>query len=157
MRWKIQVSALGIIVLKTSHTLNTFRSNEWVRNCGRSDLLSKDCVYLYKNCKLCANHFQEDCFSSCLNNRLFKNAIPMIFQNKQAQSESLMKLTQKVTYSICNNESKQINCSWIMKNIWSNLAILVYIFLAGETNNNTQITSNCETGEPLFKKGICYK
>ena len=56
------------------------RSKEWVVACRRQDLLNKTSKYLYVNCRLCSEHF-EDCMfvNSTTKNRLTSKARPSIF------------------------------------------------------------------------------
>ncbi|CAB3997363.1 transposable element P transposase isoform X1 [Paramuricea clavata] len=59
---------------------DTKRSKEWVVACRREDLLNKTPKYLYANCKLCSEHF-EDCMfvNPTIKNRLNDKAKPSIF------------------------------------------------------------------------------
>ncbi|XP_046841870.1 52 kDa repressor of the inhibitor of the protein kinase-like [Xenia sp. Carnegie-2017] len=55
------------------------RSNEWVQNTRRQDLLNKTANYLYNNCKLCAEHFEECMFLNFEKSRLKVLAKPTLF------------------------------------------------------------------------------
>ena len=55
---------------------NSIRSKKWVVNCRREDLDKKDPKYLYNNCKICSEHFEDSMFSGHLKNRLKNNAVP---------------------------------------------------------------------------------
>ncbi|CAB4025751.1 52 kDa repressor of the inhibitor of the kinase-like [Paramuricea clavata] len=59
------------------------RSKEWVVSCRREDLLIKTSEYLYANCRLCSEHF-EDCMfvNPSRKNRLNNTARPSIFNVK---------------------------------------------------------------------------
>ncbi|XP_046841845.1 52 kDa repressor of the inhibitor of the protein kinase-like isoform X2 [Xenia sp. Carnegie-2017] len=56
------------------------RSKEWVNNCRREDLLGKSAEYLYKNCKLCADHFEDCMFTSMEKKRLNPQSKPTLFK-----------------------------------------------------------------------------
>lgn len=58
---------------------NSIRSKKWVVNCRRQDLDKKDPKYLYNNCKICSEHFEDSMFSGHLKNRLKDNAVPTLF------------------------------------------------------------------------------
>ncbi len=53
-----------------------FRSKEWVVLCRREDFAKKDTEYLYKNVRICAEHFEDIMFSNDLKNRLKPDAKP---------------------------------------------------------------------------------
>ena len=56
------------------------RCKKWVQNCRRADLTKKTTEYLYKNCVLCANHFEDGQFmNSTSKNKLVWNGIPTLF------------------------------------------------------------------------------
>ena len=57
-----------------------YRSKEWVNLCRRADLMDKTSKYLYNNCKLCSNHFEECMFYNDLRNRLKSDAKPTLFE-----------------------------------------------------------------------------
>ena len=59
--------------------LKLFRSKEWVILSRRQDFLNKTPEYLYKNCKLCAQHFEDAMFTNHLKNRLNAQAKPTLF------------------------------------------------------------------------------
>ena len=59
--------------------LKLFRCKEWVILCRRQDLINKTSEYLYKNCKLCAQHFEDAMFTNHLKYRLNAQAKPTIF------------------------------------------------------------------------------
>ena len=65
--------------MKTNHHLIICRSKEWVVLSRREDLLKKDAQYLHKNCKICAEHFEDVMFSNPLKNRLNPQAKPTFF------------------------------------------------------------------------------
>ena len=50
-------------------------SKLWVLNSGREDLLEKDSMYLYKDCVLCAKHFEDSCFRNYKKIRLHETAV----------------------------------------------------------------------------------
>ena len=56
------------------------RSKEWVNLCRRADLMDKTPKYLYNNCKLCSNHFEDCMFYNALRNRLKSDAKPTLFE-----------------------------------------------------------------------------
>jgi hypothetical protein len=56
-----------------------FRSKEWVVLCRREDFAKKDAEYLYKNVRICAQHFEDIMFSNDLKNRLNPEAKPTLF------------------------------------------------------------------------------
>lgn len=60
-------------------TIPLYRCKKWVINSRPEDFMKKDEKYLSKNCKLCANHFEECMFRSNAKNRLKEDAIPTIF------------------------------------------------------------------------------
>lgn len=47
--------------------------------CRREDLMNKDAEYLYKNCRMCAEHFEDIMFANDLKNRLQPEAKPTLF------------------------------------------------------------------------------
>jgi len=52
----------------------------WVQASGREDLIPKSVEYLHANCKLCADHFEDDQFMNAVaRNKLVWNAVPTIF------------------------------------------------------------------------------
>lgn len=57
----------------------SYRSKEWVVSCRRKDLLNKNTKYLYNNCRLCANHFEDGMFLNFKKNRLKPDAKPTLF------------------------------------------------------------------------------
>ena len=57
-----------------------FRSKEWVILSHRQDLQRKSSAYLYKNCRICAIHFEDCMFTSPLKNRLNPEAKPTVFE-----------------------------------------------------------------------------
>ena len=57
-----------------------FRTKEWVNNCRRQDLMNKSAEYLYNNCKLCAEHFEDCMFTNHERNRLNTQAKPTLFK-----------------------------------------------------------------------------
>ena len=62
---------------------NYFRSKRWVINSKREDLMTKDSVYLYTNCRLCSEHFIDSQFMNSGNrNKLIWNAVPTKFSFK---------------------------------------------------------------------------
>jgi len=71
-------------------TVFCFSSKLWVLNSGREDLLEKDSTYLYKNCKLCANHFEDSCFRNHKKNRLHETAVPTIFSHHEIIKQRLL-------------------------------------------------------------------
>ena len=56
-----------------------YRSKEWVNLCRRADLIDKTPKYLYNNCKLCSDHFEDCMFYNDLRNRLKSDAKPTRF------------------------------------------------------------------------------
>ena len=72
-------------------SLNKNRSKEWVVSCRRKDLLKKDSSYLYNNCKICGEHFEDIMFANNLKNRLVPDAKPTLFNI----SNPLQKLDKK--------------------------------------------------------------
>lgn len=59
-----------------------FRSKRWVINSRRKDLLNKQADYLYNNCKLCQDHFEDCMFSNSKESkrrRLKLTAVPTTF------------------------------------------------------------------------------
>ena len=70
---------VNIFLVVTFYISDNYRSKQWVINCHREDLLTKDATDLYKNCKLCAKHFSDSCFHSTLKNRLHDTAVPTLF------------------------------------------------------------------------------
>ena len=56
-----------------------YRSKEWVLLSRRQDLMDKTPQYLYNNCKLCSNHFEDCIFYNYLRNRLKSDAKPTLF------------------------------------------------------------------------------
>jgi hypothetical protein len=62
----------------------------WASNSAREDLLSKDSIYLYKNCKLCAKHFEDSCFKNYKKNRLHETAVPTIFSHHEVIKQRLL-------------------------------------------------------------------
>ena len=60
--------------------VNWYRSKEWVVACRRADLMNKTAKYLYGNCKLCSEHFENCMFvNPTVKNRLNDKAKPSIF------------------------------------------------------------------------------
>ena len=76
-------------------------SKEWVVSCRREDLLNKTTKYLYNNCRLCANHFEDVMFLNFQKNRLKPDAKPTIFDipNPPAQIGSKRGKLQR-TYAL---------------------------------------------------------
>ena len=70
---------LRTYTLALSHNSDNCRSRQWAINSHREDLLGKDVIYRYQNCKLCAKHFSDSCFRGTLKNRLSETAIPTLF------------------------------------------------------------------------------
>ena len=60
-------------------SLNKNISKEWVVSCRREDLLKKDSSYLYNNCRICGEHFEDIMFANNLKNRLVPDAKPTLF------------------------------------------------------------------------------
>ena len=57
------------------------RCRKWVQNCRRADLLGKSAQYLYNNCLLCSDHFEDGQFmNSQIKNSLVWNAVPTLFK-----------------------------------------------------------------------------
>ncbi len=67
-----------------------FSSKSWAFNSGREDLLKKDSIYLCKNYKLCAKHFEDSCFKSYRRNRLHETPVPTIFSHHEAIKQRLL-------------------------------------------------------------------
>ncbi|XP_023310950.1 uncharacterized protein LOC111691813 [Anoplophora glabripennis] len=58
---------------------NRGRCVEWLKLCGRMDLIDKDCNYLYNKLRVCGKHLQDNMFQNHLKNRLLPNAKPTNF------------------------------------------------------------------------------
>ena len=54
------------------------RCQQWLKNCGRYDLLHYPSRYLHENRRLCSRHFHRGMF---FNSRLVNNALPTIFKS----------------------------------------------------------------------------
>lgn len=67
-----------------------FSSKSWAFNSGREDLLEKDSIYLYKNCRLCAKHFEDSCFKNYKKNRLHESAVPTLFSHHEVIKQRLL-------------------------------------------------------------------
>ncbi|XP_063217192.1 52 kDa repressor of the inhibitor of the protein kinase-like isoform X7 [Bacillus rossius redtenbacheri] len=52
---------------------------KWVVECRRSDLEDKSAAYLYKNCRICSDHFEHVMFLNDLKNRRHSHAVPTLF------------------------------------------------------------------------------
>ncbi|CAH1708860.1 unnamed protein product [Aphis gossypii] len=55
------------------------RSEEWLINCEREDLISKSVDNLYNNYRVCMNHFKNNMFSNPEKIRLLISAVPTEF------------------------------------------------------------------------------
>ncbi|KAG8225334.1 hypothetical protein J437_LFUL005348 [Ladona fulva] len=55
------------------------RSRKWVIATRRQDLLGKSSAYLYNNCRICSNHFEDVMFLNNMKNRLHSHAVPKLF------------------------------------------------------------------------------
>jgi len=84
-----------------------FRCQRWVQNTRRDDLLNRSHVYLNNNCRLCAEHFEEDQFSNRMTkNRLKWNAVPTLFNvPNPPKTLSTPRRTMKRERERSNNES----------------------------------------------------
>jgi hypothetical protein len=56
-----------------------FRSKKWVVLCRREDFAKKDAEYLYKNVRICAEHFEDIMFRNDLKHCLNPEAKPTLF------------------------------------------------------------------------------
>ena len=70
-----------------SFKLSIFRAKEWVVLTRRQDLLKKPAKYLYQNCKLCSEHFEECMFSNVAKTRLKRDAKPTLFNIPNAPAK----------------------------------------------------------------------
>ena len=91
------------------------RAKEWVVLCRRKDLMNKEAEYLYKNCQMCAEHF-EDMFANDLKNRLQPQAKPALFNIPNApptvvsKRRTIQKAAEshskgKILYKTCRGQS----------------------------------------------------
>uniref|UniRef100_UPI00358FEABB 52 kDa repressor of the inhibitor of the protein kinase-like n=1 Tax=Myxine glutinosa TaxID=7769 RepID=UPI00358FEABB len=84
---------------------NMERCQRWVQNTRKDDLLNRSPVYLSNNCRLCAEHFEEDQFSNRMTkNRLKWNAVPTLFNvpnPPKALSTPRKSPSPLVDYSYC--------------------------------------------------------
>lgn len=96
------------------------RCKQWVVQCGREDLLSKDAAYLYKNYVLCADHFEPSQFVNAeQRNKLVWNALPSFIAapNSQTQLISERRLASSLSRTFPSTtaddviESPSVNCS----------------------------------------------
>ncbi|XP_044739699.1 uncharacterized protein LOC123301036 [Chrysoperla carnea] len=75
---------------------NIERSKAWIHATGRRDLLKKGTEYAYKNCRVCAKHFEDEMFANDLKNRLLPTAVPKILVSNDATNDEQSKTqTQK--------------------------------------------------------------
>ena len=76
--------------------------------CRRNDLLNKAPEYLYKNCRLCTDHFQDCMFSNNLKNRLNHEAKPTLFNipNPPAQVGQKRRLIKKSQFHMAKVSNK---------------------------------------------------
>ena len=65
----------------TNFPICLVRCKQWVQNCRREDLLGKSSAYLAKNCFVCAEHFESQCFPKFkhIRGRMSKGEIPTLF------------------------------------------------------------------------------
>ena len=96
---------------------STFRSKEWVVLCRREDLMSKDAEYLYKNCRMCAEHFEDMMFANDLKNRLSPEAKPTLFSipNPPPTVGSKRRVIEKVPEEASHSQGKILNVFLIIK------------------------------------------
>ena len=87
------------------------RSKEWVVLCRREDLMSKDGDYLYKNCKMCAEHFEDMMFANDLRNRLTPEAKPTLFSvpNPPPTVGTKRRVIEKVPAEAPHSQGKTLN------------------------------------------------
>ena len=88
------------------------RSKEWVVLCRRKDLMNKEAEYLYKNCRKCAEHFEDIMFANDLKNRLQPQAKPTLFnvQNAPPTVGSKRRAIQKVAESHSKGKIQYKTC-----------------------------------------------
>ena len=88
------------------------RSKEWVVLCRRKDLMNKEAEYLYKNCRMCAEHFEDVMFANDLKNRLQPQAKPTLFNipNAPPTVGSERSAIQKVAEYHCKGKMLYISC-----------------------------------------------
>ena len=88
------------------------RSKEWVVLCRRKDLMNKEAEYLYKNCRMCAEHFEDIMFANDLKNRLQPQAKPTLFnvQNAPPTVGSKRRAIQKVAESHSKGKIQYKTC-----------------------------------------------
>jgi len=56
------------------------RCMKWIQNMRRDDLRGKPPEYLYKNCRLCSQHFEDSQFyCGATKDRLLPHAVPTLF------------------------------------------------------------------------------
>lgn len=101
-----------VIKLQTS-LLSICRSKEWVVLSRREDLLKKDAEYLYKNCRICAEHFEDMMFSNPLRNRLNPQAKPTLFNipNPPAKIGVKRRATEK---SVTSHSKGKLKNHWLL-------------------------------------------
>lgn len=58
---------------------SSYSCRQWIVNSKRFDLLNKEPSYLYANCIICSEHFDDSQFTSSQRNRLLDMAIPNKF------------------------------------------------------------------------------
>lgn len=56
-----------------------FSCNDWLINCGRTDLISKPIIVLHKSYRVCDDHFKLKMYSNPEQTRLLPTAVPTEF------------------------------------------------------------------------------
>ena len=94
----------------------SFSSKLWAINSGREDLLKKDSIYLYNNCKLCAKHFDHSCFRNYRKNRLHETAVPTIFSHHEVIRQRLLGKSITGNTNVSHNFLYETTEYWDMEN-----------------------------------------
>lgn len=111
-----------------------FRSKLWLRNCGR--IIETSTENLYKNYRVCENHFKSSMFLNDLRNRLQPHAFPIPLDDYLAHKSLLIFDDQ--TFS--NNDGKDVTnfISLIYVNIRNSI---YFIDIHSSIDSSNQIIS----------------
>ena len=79
----------------------------------RADLMNKDADYLYRNCRMCAEHFEDMMFANDLRNRLNPEAKPTLFNISNAPPTvgNKRRVIEKVPVEATHSQGKILNIS----------------------------------------------
>uniref|UniRef100_A0A8D8TFG5 52 kDa repressor of the inhibitor of the protein kinase n=2 Tax=Cacopsylla melanoneura TaxID=428564 RepID=A0A8D8TFG5_9HEMI len=81
---------------------------QWVINSKRFDLLNKEPSYLYANCIMCADHFEDNLFTHKIKNRLLDHAVPTKFPIGDIGLQQESPISECEGEEICEQVEKQM-------------------------------------------------